>query len=236
MPQGLDVKLRQSGERVAQLSCREHERDLLRQQAASHERERPRRRTIEPLRVIDDTEERPLLRGLGQQAEDRQSDQERIRALARALSPNATPSASRWGCGRRSDQVEERGTQLLKRCERELHLRFDPECPGDPKLARSLDRVLEQRGLADARFAVHHQHAAVSARTPSSSRSSTSRSRSRPSNCPPDGRTGGRRSSRLSMTEDEPDSGSRTKDSRIRTPGSGATIPARGEQRQTSTR
>ena len=60
-------------------------------------------------------------------------------------------------------QVEERGTQLLNRCERELHLRLDPGRPGDPKLARSLDRVLEQRRLADARFAVRHQHAAAPA-------------------------------------------------------------------------
>ena len=79
MPQGPDVELRKARERVAQLARREHERDLLRQQAASHERKRPRRRAIEPLRVIDNTQERPLLGGLGQQAEDRQSDQERIR-------------------------------------------------------------------------------------------------------------------------------------------------------------
>ena len=80
MPQGLDVELRQSRERVAQLPRREHERDLLRQQAAGHERKHPRRRTIEPLRVVDDTQQRLLLGSLGQQAEDRQSDQERVRS------------------------------------------------------------------------------------------------------------------------------------------------------------
>jgi hypothetical protein len=58
-------------------------------------------------------------------------------------------------------ELEERGTELLNRRERELHLRLDPEGPGDPKLACSGDRVLEQRGLADARFAMHHQHAAA---------------------------------------------------------------------------
>ena len=56
-------------------------------------------------------------------------------------------------------ELEERGTQLLNRRERELHLRFDPGGPSDPEVAPGLDRVLEQRGLADARFAVHHQHA-----------------------------------------------------------------------------
>jgi hypothetical protein len=51
----------------------------------------------------------------------------------------------------------------LYRCERELHLGFYPGRPGDLKLARSLDRVLEQRRLADARFAIRHHHAATPA-------------------------------------------------------------------------
>ncbi len=45
------------------------------------ERKGARRGTIEPLRVVDDTEQRPLLGGLGQQAEDRQSDEEGARGL-----------------------------------------------------------------------------------------------------------------------------------------------------------
>ena len=73
------MKLRQSREQVARLPRGEHEHDLLRQQAASHERERPRRRMVQPLRVIDNSQQRPLLGRLGQQAEDRQSKQERIR-------------------------------------------------------------------------------------------------------------------------------------------------------------
>jgi hypothetical protein len=60
-------------------------------------------------------------------------------------------------------KVEERRTQLLNRCEREFHLRLDPGRPGDPKLARCLNRVFEQRRFADARFAVHHQHDAAPA-------------------------------------------------------------------------
>ena len=102
MPQGLDVKLRQTRERVARLARREHERDLLRQQAASHERKRSCRSTIQPLRVVDDTEERLLLGRLGQQAEDRQSDQERIRGRPGAESErDAKRVALRIG-GRRS--------------------------------------------------------------------------------------------------------------------------------------
>ena len=73
------MELRQTGERVAQLSRREHERDLLRHETARHKRQGPRGRAVEPLRVINGTQEWLLLGGLGQQAEDRQSDQERIR-------------------------------------------------------------------------------------------------------------------------------------------------------------
>ena len=67
-------------------------------------------------------------------------------------SPNATPSASRWGCGRRSIKLEERRAQLLKRRERKLHLSLDPGGAGDPKPLAPADRVLEQSGLADARL------------------------------------------------------------------------------------
>ena len=60
-------------------------------------------------------------------------------------------------------KLEERRTQLLNRRERELHLRLHPGRPGNPKLAPSRGRVLEQGGLADARFAVHHHHPATPA-------------------------------------------------------------------------
>jgi hypothetical protein len=58
-------------------------------------------------------------------------------------------------------EVEEWSTQLLRRCERELHLSLDPDGPGDPKLGCGLDRILEERGLADARLAVDDQYPAT---------------------------------------------------------------------------
>ena len=152
--------MHQAPERVVDLARGEHERDLLRQQAASDERERPRRGIVQPMRVIDDSQERPLLGGLSQQAEDRQSNQERV---WRGASDESERDAKRVVLGLRQtfQEVETRVAQLVNRCERELHLRLHPGRPRDPKLARSLDRVLEQRRLADARFAIHHQHAAA---------------------------------------------------------------------------
>jgi hypothetical protein len=121
-----------------------------------------RRSTIQPLRIIDDGEERLILGRLRQQAEDGQPDQEPVRGRPGAESES---DAKRVVLGLREalDVLEERGTQLLNRRERELHLGLDPERPGDPKPPSRLDRVLEQCGLADARLSTHHQNPAVPA-------------------------------------------------------------------------
>ena len=112
--------------------------------------------------VINNSQERPLLSRLGQQAQDRQSNQERIRRRPRTQ-PKRDTKRLPLGLRETVQKVKERGTQLLNRRERKLHLRLDPGRPGDPKPAPSLGRVLEQRRLADARFAMHHQHAAAPA-------------------------------------------------------------------------
>lgn len=50
--------------------------------------------------------------------------------------------------------------ELLQRRERQLHLTLNPDCAGNAKLLSCLDRVFEQRGLANARLTMHHQDAA----------------------------------------------------------------------------
>ena len=55
----------------------------LRLQAAAHERQRLRGRSIEPLAVVDQRDDRPLPAGLRQEVEDRQPDQEAIRSRTR---------------------------------------------------------------------------------------------------------------------------------------------------------
>jgi hypothetical protein len=167
--QGLDVKLRQTGERVAQLSCREHDCDPLGQETARHKREGPRGRTIKPLRVINHTYQWLLFSRLGQQAEDRQSDEEPIRSGVggRVGGPlNQSKRDAKRGVLRLRQplhELEHRCAQLLKRGEGQFHLGLDPERAGDLKSPGSLDRVLEQRGLPDTCFAMHHQHPATPA-------------------------------------------------------------------------
>jgi hypothetical protein len=60
------VKRRKALERAVDLARAEHERDLLRQEATSDERNRPRRRIVQPVRVINNSQQRPLLGRLGQ--------------------------------------------------------------------------------------------------------------------------------------------------------------------------
>jgi hypothetical protein len=61
----------------------EHEPHRLGQQAAGDEAERQRRGLVQPLRVVDDAQKGTFLRGLGQQAEHGEADQEPIRRRPR---------------------------------------------------------------------------------------------------------------------------------------------------------
>ena len=83
--QSFDLELLERGELVlfVRLAHREHQRDVLGQEPAPYERQRLHGRLVEPLRVVDQTEQWLVLRGVGDEAQHRQPDQEAIRWLAR---------------------------------------------------------------------------------------------------------------------------------------------------------
>jgi hypothetical protein len=81
-PQRLDVELLEAGQSTAHRPRRERERDPLRQQAASHERERAGRSAVEPLRIVDHAQQRLPLSSFGEQAQNREPDKERARRLS----------------------------------------------------------------------------------------------------------------------------------------------------------
>ena len=87
-------------ELLARLARGEHDPDRLRQQAAGDEGERQRRRVIEPLRVIDDTQQRTLSAASENRLKTAKPARNRSTA-APALSPNAISSAWRCGAGSR---------------------------------------------------------------------------------------------------------------------------------------
>jgi hypothetical protein len=121
---------------------------------------RGRRLAIEPLRVLDDAQQRLLLRSRRKQAQRGQSDQEPL-----WYRPGAQPErrAERvpLGKGKVVDQVQRGHAQLVKRGEPQLHLGFDAHRPGHPEPRGRGDRVLNERGLPHSRLAAQHQRSAV---------------------------------------------------------------------------
>ena len=142
---------------VAGCTHREHQPDPLRQQAARNERERLRGDSIEPLRVIDEADQRRFLGHLGQQAEHRQPDEEAVRRLPR---PQAKRRAKRIALRTRQllQPVQHRRAQLLQPGERELHLGLNARRSREATSCRALRQVFQQRGLSEPRLAAQDQH------------------------------------------------------------------------------
>lgn len=115
------------------------------------------------MRVVHEQREGFPLRARGQQAERRGPDREAILGARRA----ERQRAGKRGRLRRRDPVQntQHGAQQLgEPSKRDLGLRLDPAGAQDPHPAGVPGGVIEQRGLADPRFADERQHttAAVS--------------------------------------------------------------------------
>ena len=82
---------------LASLTRSEHDPNGLGQQTPSHERERQRRGLIQPLRVIHDTQQGPLLSHLREQAQHPQTDEEPIRDGAGAQPEHDLKGLPLWG-------------------------------------------------------------------------------------------------------------------------------------------
>src|SRR5882672_3100552 len=160
MPEWLNPKLRQSDERFTNGARGEQQSNLLGNKAPSNECESRGRSLIEPLRVVDDAEERSVFGGLGQQTQDSEADKEWARSIPWRKSER---DAKRVALRRRKahPEREDGRAQLLKRRERELDLPFDAHRPGDPKAVPLLNDVVQQRRLSDPRLAMNDQDRAT---------------------------------------------------------------------------
>ena len=158
-PQPPDHQLGQPRQVTGRDTGPEHQADRLRPQPARDEREDLRRGAVEPLLVIDDAHQRPVPGHLGQQAQGGQADQEPVRRQAGA---EAERGPQRVALRRRQtvQVVQHRRAQLVQRRERQLHLRLDAPRVCYPAARRLPGQVLQQRGLAHPRLAVHHESAA----------------------------------------------------------------------------
>ena len=101
-----------------------------------------------------------LLGDLGQQAQDGQRDQEAVRRRP-GTEAERGPQRSALGSRETLEAAQHRRAQLVQPGERELHLRLDPGGAGHSAARGVLDQVVQQRRLANARFAVHHQDPAL---------------------------------------------------------------------------
>ena len=156
------MELRQAGERVVarRLADGEHHRHALGQQTPGDEREHQRRRPIEPLRIVDHAHERARLGGLGEQAQDRQRDQEAVRRRA-VLEAERHLQRGPLRRRQRLQTVGQRRAQVMQTGERELHLRLHAGRPCDATSGGLPGDVFQQRRLADPRLAAQHQRRAL---------------------------------------------------------------------------
>jgi hypothetical protein len=162
--QAADPELRQP-ERVeagivVAVAGREQQRDRLGRQAAGDERQHVGGRVVEPLRVVDDAQQRAAAGGLAEQAQHRERDEEPLRPAER-IEPQRAAQRARL---QRRDRVgvrEHRPQELLQRPERELCLGLDRAAREEPHAARAVARGLQQRRLPDAGLPAEYEHPAA---------------------------------------------------------------------------
>lgn len=123
---------------------------------AGREGERVHRRLVEPLHVVDQTEERSVGAEPREHRQHPEADDERV---LHAVVAEAEDRPQRGGLGRRKpvDEVQYGQEQLVQPAEGEVHLRFDALDAQQAHSAGSRRGVVEQRGLAYARLAVQEE-------------------------------------------------------------------------------
>ena len=150
----------QPGHRVGRFAGGEHQRHRLRTQPPGHEGQHLRRGPVQPLLVIDQTDQRSCGGRIGEQVQHRQTDQE-------AVWDGAFGDAQ---CGSESvalrhrqspEPIQERLTQLVYSGEGQLHLGLHARRARHLESVGCLGEMIQQCGLADAGFAAQHQRPAL---------------------------------------------------------------------------
>ena len=141
------------------LLSRKHEPNGVGAEAARDERQRARRLRIEPLQVVDHTQQWLCPRHLGQEAEGREADEVAIGRLARGQ-PEGHAQRVTLRFWQDADGVEHRSAQLVQTRVGEVDLTLDTHGSNDLEPGRRRDQLLQQRRLPDPRLAVHQQRTA----------------------------------------------------------------------------
>ena len=133
--------------------------DRIGEQAPRGERQRRRRGPVDPLHVVGEDDDRPLLRERRQQAERRRADEMGLGRGGRR-EPERGLERDALRAGQAPELAEHRAQQLVQPAECDLDLRLDAAHAQHGGGARHRGGVLEQRRLADPRLAAQHEHPA----------------------------------------------------------------------------
>ena len=136
-----------------------HDRDRFGEQAAGHEPQDLRRGVVEPLPVVDETDQRLLLGDLGDQRQRGQPHQEPAGHRAGAAPEHRRERVALRG-GQPVEAVQHGRAELVEAGVGQFHLRFDASGPRDVPPGDPAGQVAQQRALAHPRLAPQHGHPA----------------------------------------------------------------------------
>ena len=142
--------------RFGGLTHREQQRDLIRIHAAGDEGQDVDRLPIEPLRVVDDAQQRTFARRVAEQRQRRQPDEKDV-ATPVAAQPERRFQGLSLRFGQPVTRRQEREKEAVQRGEPHSHLRLDADDSEHGEIAGVRDGIVEQRRLPDARFAAQHE-------------------------------------------------------------------------------
>ena len=157
----LEDQLGQLGEDVvtAPRAGRADDGDPFGEETTGDEPEDLRRRVVEPLRVVDDADQRLLLGDLGEQRQRCQADQEAVGRGARAQ-PEHRRQRIALRTGQPVEVIEHRHAELMQPAVGQLHLRLDARRRRDVPALDPIGHVAQQGALADAGLTAHDNDAA----------------------------------------------------------------------------
>lgn len=154
--EAVEQELRQAVEPVGRGAGREHECHRVRQQATGDEGQHLGRPAVQPLRVVDEQQQRLLLSGFGEQPENPEADDEAVRSSAGAQAERDLERRT-LRIGQPLEVRRQRRAHLMQAGERELHLGLHTGCAQRVHAIGPRPQVLQQRGLPHSRLAPHHE-------------------------------------------------------------------------------
>jgi hypothetical protein len=137
----------------------DHE-DPLGLEAPCHEQQRVGRGVVEPVRIVDEAQDRTPLRQLREQGQARRRDEEALGALGLGEAEGTAKGLRLW-LRDPLDVPQGRVDELMERREGQLGLGLHAARRQHVHVVRALPRVLEQGGLPDARLSAHDQGTAL---------------------------------------------------------------------------